>query len=188
MKYSYIILCLAISIAFTSCGEDFLNPSPQSSISEAGFYETESQLEAGVINMYDGMQGDNSTGTNDNRAVQIEFYMAEMMSDNTKTKSSEGEAANFECYKVQPTNGIVTDYYRSMYDIIFRANTVLANLDAAVTKRAQFEGEARFVRAYAYFNLVRTFGDVPLLEAVVDPLDPIERELLKQQLKRYLPK
>jgi len=171
MKKLYIISILAISMAMMSCGEDFLSPSPTDSISEAGFYETQGQLEAGVINMYDGIQGDNSTGTNDNRSVQIEFYMAEMLSDNTKTKSSEGEAAQFENYSVEATNGIVTDYYRSMYDIIFRANTVLENIDVATTKKAQFEGEAKFVRAYAYFNLVRIFGDVPLIDKVIDPLE-----------------
>lgn len=171
MNKIYYISILAISMALMSCGEDFLNPSPTAAISDAGYYTTEGQVETGVINMYDGLQGVNSTGSNDNRAVQIEFYMAEMLSDNTRTKSFEGEAADFENYSVQATNGIVTDYYRSMYDIIFRANTVLANLDAAGGSAAKFEGEAKFVRAYAYFNLVRVFGDVPLLDKIVSPLE-----------------
>jgi len=171
MNKIYIISILAIAMAMASCGDDFLNPSPTAAVSEAGFYETESQLEAGVISMYDGLQGDNSVGSNDNRGVQIEFYMAEMLSDNTRTKSFEGEAAAFEGYTVASTNGIVTDYYRSMYDIIFRANTVLANIDVASEKRAQFEGEAKFVRAHAFFNLVRIFGDVPMIDEIVNPLD-----------------
>jgi len=175
MNKIYIISILVIALAFGSCGEDFLSPSPTAAISEAGYYENEDQLQTGVINMYDGLQGDNSVGTNDNRAVQIEFYMAEMLSDNTKTKSSEGEASQFEDYTVESTNGIVTDYYRSMYDIVFRANTVIENLDVADTKRAQFEGEAKFVRAYAYFNLVRIFGDVPLIDRVIDPLETDEQ-------------
>ena len=63
--------------------------------------------------------------------IQVEFYLTEMRSDNTRTKSSEGEAAQFESYSVEPTNGIVDDYYRSFYNVIFRANTVLAHLDVA---------------------------------------------------------
>lgn len=152
-----------------SCGKDFLEPVPTSAVSAVGYYETEEQLEAGVINMYDGIQGVNSTSTNDNHAIQVEFYLTEMRSDNTRTKSSEGEAAQFESYTIESTNGIVADYYRSMYDVIFRANTVLENIAVATTKGAQFEGEAKFVRAYAYFNLVRLFGDVPLLDRVVAP-------------------
>ncbi|KAA3625248.1 MAG: RagB/SusD family nutrient uptake outer membrane protein, partial [Bacteroidetes bacterium] len=70
------------------------------------------------------------------------------------------------------TNGIVVDYYRSFYNIIYRANVVLENLKVASEENAdQFEGEAKFVRAYAYFNLVRLFGDVPLIDRVIAPLD-----------------
>ncbi len=171
MNKLYIITIAALSMMLMGCGDDFLNPAPTANISATGYYLTEAQLESGVISMYDGIQGVNSTSTNDNHGIQREFYLTEMRSDNTKTKSSEGEAAQFENYTLESTNGIVTDYYRSMYDVIFRANTVLENLDVATTKRAQFEGEAKFVRAYAYFNLVRLYGDVPLLDRVVDPLD-----------------
>lgn len=171
MKYIYNIVAIALLLSLSSCGDDFLNPSPTANISATGYYLTEAQLETGVISMYDAIQGINSTSTNDNHGIQREFYLTEMRSDNTKTKSSEGESAQFESYTIESTNGIVTDYYRSMYDVIFRANTVLENLDVANSKRGQFEGEARFVRAYAYFNLVRLFGDVPLLDRVVDPLE-----------------
>lgn len=167
--YFSIILSALILV---SCGEDYLSPSPSAAVSANGYYSSEAELETGVINMYDGIQGVNSTSTNDNHSVQIEFYLTEMRSDNTRTKAQEGEAAQFESFAIESNNGIVADYYRSFYNIIFRANTVLENLDVASAERAaQFEGEAKFVRAYAYFNLVRLFGDVPLIDAVVAPLD-----------------
>lgn len=162
-------------MTFTSCDKDFLSPSPTSAVGASSYYTTEAQLESGVINMYDGIQGVNilaNTSVNLNHSVQFEFYMTEMRSDNTKTKSSEGEAAQFESYNIEPTNGIITDYYRSMYNTIFRANTVLENLGVASSgAAAQFEGEAKFVRAYCYFNLVRLYGDIPLIETVVAPGD-----------------
>ncbi|MEL0302043.1 MAG: RagB/SusD family nutrient uptake outer membrane protein, partial [Flavobacteriaceae bacterium] len=91
--------------------------------------------------------------------------------DNTRTKAQEGEAAQFESFAVEATNGIVADYYRSFYNVIFRANLVLANLEAAGTSAAQFEAEAKFVRAYAYFNLVRLYGDIPLVTSLTGPSD-----------------
>ncbi len=169
MKKIFFIPILIFSLTFTSCEDDFLDPAPTAGVSVAGYFENEEQLETGVINMYDGIQGINSTNANDNHAVQVEFYLTEMRSDNTRTKSSEGEAAQFESFTIESTNGIVADYYRSMYDVIFRANTVLDNLGVADTKAAQFEGEAKFVRAYAYFNLVRLFGDVPLIDRIISP-------------------
>ena len=85
---------------------------------------------------------------------------------------SEGEPAQFESFAVEATNGVVYDYYRSSYDVIFRANTVLENLEAASDEaRGTFEGEAKFVRAYTYFNLVRLWGPVPLVDKVISITD-----------------
>ncbi len=171
MKHIYIVL-IFVALILTSCGEDYLSPTPTAAISASGYFTTADQLESGVINMYDGIQGVNSTSTNDNHSIQVEFYLTEMRSDNTRTKSSEGEAAQFESFSIEANNGIVIDYYRSFYNTIFRANTVLENLGVVSgSEAAQFEGEAKFVRAYAYFQLVRLFGDVPLIDAVIGPLD-----------------
>lgn len=174
MRYILFLSVFLIGLTFTSCDEDYLSPAPTAAVGADSYFTTEAQVETGVINMYDGIQGVNilaDTDVNKNHSVQFEFYLTEMRSDNTQTKSSEGEAAQFENYTIESTNGIVADYYRSMYNIIYRANVVLENLDAAGGSAGQFEGEAKFVRAYAYFNLVRLFGDVPLVDRVIAPLE-----------------
>lgn len=174
MKQIKIITLLLLVVYVSSCEKDFLSPSPISAIGGETFFSNEAELETGVINMYDGIQGINSTSTRDNHAIQIEYQLTEMRSDNTKTKSSEGEPEQFESFAVQSTNGVVADYYSSFYNIIFRANIVLQNLDvASAPVAAKFEGEAKFVRAYAYFNLVRLFGDIPLVETVIGPTDEV---------------
>jgi len=161
-----------LGIFMSSCGEDFLSPPLESLVNADIYYNNEDELLTGVINMYDGIQGINSTRSNDNHALQVEFYLTEMRSDNTRTKSSEGEAAQFEKYQVEATNGIVEDYYRSFYNVIFRANVVLENLDvASPANKANIEAEAKFVRAYAYFNLVRLYGDIPLIDRVIEITD-----------------
>ncbi|MGB0789665.1 MAG: RagB/SusD family nutrient uptake outer membrane protein, partial [Marinirhabdus sp.] len=148
MKNSNILIALLISVLAVSCGKDYLEPDPSSAISGETFYTDESQLEAAVIGMYDGLQGVNAledSGSDLLHSLQVEFYLTEMRSDNTRTKSSEGEAAQFENYTLQPTNGIVADYYASMYNVIFRANIVLDNLGVASAQAAaKFEAEAKF--------------------------------------------
>ena len=172
MKNINKILIISLLFALQSCSDDYLSPTPESAVSAAGYYTTEAQLESGLINMYDGLQGVNSTSSNDNHSTQVEFYVTEMRSDNTRTKSSEGEPEQFENFTVEPTNGIVGDYYRSVYNTIYRANIVLENLGvASAAAAASFEGEAKFVRAYSYFQLVRLFGDVPLVTSVIGPDD-----------------
>tara|TARA_B110000902_G_scaffold227557_1_gene266987 strand:+ start:17943 stop:19364 length:1422 start_codon:yes stop_codon:yes gene_type:complete len=165
------LLVVFAAIFFASCSDDFLEPVPTSVLSGANYYTTAEQVETAIFNIYDGIQGVNSNSTNDNHGIMYEFYLTEMRSDNTRTKSSEGEAAQFESYTIEATNGIVADYYASFYNVIFRANIVLENIEAAGSSAAKFEAEAKFLRAYAYFNLVRLYGDVPLVDEVISPED-----------------
>lgn len=173
MKRINLIITLLLGTAVFSCNSSYLEPAPTSGITSGNFYTNAAEVEAAVINMYDGIQGTNSTSSNDNHGVMYEFYLTEMRSDNTKSKSFEGEAAQFENYDITPNNGIVTDYYSSFYNVIARANVVLGNLDVIedTSTKTAFEAEAKFVRAYAYFNLVRLFGDIPLIDRTISPLD-----------------
>ncbi len=167
MKTYKILIMLLVVVSFTSCGDDFLEPVPTAVSVGDTFPTNETDLESVLTRVYDALQGVNSleiTDNNLNHGQQIEFYVTEMLSDNTRTKSGEGEAGQFDSFTVQPTNGFVFDYYRSMYSVITRANLVLENIDLAVTDGDRIEGEARFMRALAYFNLVRSFGDVPLID------------------------
>jgi len=168
MKLIKNLTLLLLAVYVSSCSEDFLSPEPISSISADAYYTNDQELQAAVNNMYDGLQGVNDTQSESNHGTQVEYQVTEMRSDNTRTKSSEGEPAQFESFAVEATNGIVYDYYRSVYNVIFRANTVLDNLEAATPDASKvFEGEAKFVRAYSYFNLVRLWGPIPLVDTVI---------------------
>ncbi|WP_298326086.1 RagB/SusD family nutrient uptake outer membrane protein [uncultured Dokdonia sp.] len=167
MKTYKFLMMLLVVVSFASCGDDFLEPVPTAVLVGDTFPTNESDLESVLTTVYDALQGVNSLEITDNdlnHGQQIEFYVTEMLSDNTRSKSGEGEAGQFDSFTVQPTNGFVFDYYRSMYSVITRANLVLENIDLAITDGDRMEGEARFMRALAYFNLVRSFGDVPLID------------------------
>ncbi|MGB0837238.1 MAG: RagB/SusD family nutrient uptake outer membrane protein [Flavobacteriaceae bacterium] len=171
MKKINLSILVLLVIGLTAC-ENYLDRDPISAITSDSYFDNEAELFTGIINMYDGIQGINGTRSDENHGVQIEYQLTEMYSDNTETKSSEGEQAQFQTFNVEATNGVVTDYYRSMFNVIFRANVVLQNLEVASEEnRLAFEGEAKFVRAYAYFQMVRLFGDLPLVDRVLDPLD-----------------
>ncbi|MFP4844314.1 RagB/SusD family nutrient uptake outer membrane protein [Winogradskyella sp. PE311] len=166
-NYRYTVLFILMLISF-SCGEDFLSPDPVSTASSDGFFQNDQEIEGGIFNIYDGLQGVNDTSSGSNHATQMEFYVTEMRSDNTRSKSGEGEAAQSDNFAVQSTNGLVADHYRSFFNVIFRANTVLANIgNASEENAALFEGEAKFLRAYVYFNMVRLYGDLPLVDRVI---------------------
>lgn len=149
-------------LIFSSCS-DYLDLAPISEIGSNGFYTNNEQVEAGVLAIYDGMQ----------TMVQTEYAVTELRSDNSRTRTSEGEGAQFESMNVSPSNSTVSDYWSNNYNIIFRANIVLQHLDAVTiaNRKTQYEGEAKFARAWCHFNLVRAFGDVPLILQVISPLE-----------------
>lgn len=163
-KYHIIILFFINIFLFNSC-KDFLNLSPVSEIGSTAFYKNEKEVEGGVIAIYDGMQN----------FVQTEWALTEMRSDNTHTRAqrSEGEWREFETMNVQTINSTVSDYWIDNYNVIFRANTVLDNLGSVATPalKLQYEGEAKFARALSHFNLVRAFGDVPIIDKVIKYTD-----------------
>ena len=162
-NYKINILGLACAIFLMASCTDQLDLSPISEIGESGYYATEAQVASGVIAIYDGMQN----------VPLREFALTEMRSDNTKTKSSEGDWAQFESYDVQATNLAIGDYWSANYNVIFRANRVLENLEVVTTQTVAngFEGEAKFARALSHFNLVRAFGGVPIVDRVIIPSD-----------------
>lgn len=176
----YLILGV-IGFAVCSCDTDeFLNPLPDTAVVADAFFQSDADVLAGVIGIYDAAQGVNENTTtsiiNSNRGVQFEYLITEHRTDNTRGATTEGSKADFHRYLVNPNNVQSEDYYQSMYDIIFRANNILQFIDVAdEANRSQYSAEAKFMRAYAYFNLVRLFGDVPLVTTVVGPTD---KELL----------
>ncbi len=176
MKYLKYITFTAIVLALTSCGKEFLNPIPDSAIVIDAFYQTDADVLAGLIGVYDAVQGVNeNTNTSlvsSNRGIQFEYMLSEMRSDNSRTATLEGTKADFHRYRVDANNIQSEDYYQSMYDIIFRANNIMNFIDVAdADNQSKYRAEAKFLRAFAYFKLVRLYGDVPLVTKVVGPLE-----------------
>lgn len=166
----YSLLCLTFFIG--SCD---LDPAPSSATTVETFFNDDDEIESGIINIYNALQGSNPLEgdggfNNPFLGIQVEYQMGEILSDNARTKSGSPQGFDFETFTVLPQTLAVVTYYRSMYRIIFTANTVLENLQNASPENLNsFEAEARFLRAYAYFNLVRYYGDVPLIDRTIAP-------------------
>lgn len=159
-----IIYLVVFAILFVGCSKNDLNLNPISSIGDSGFYNTDTEIEGAVISIYDGLQ----------EIPKSEFALTEMRSDNTKSRIGQGDIGEFEEYRILPTNFYVSKYWKDNYNVIFRANRVLKNLNMVSNnlKKVQFEGEAKFSRALAHFNLTNAFGDVPILDKEVNFTDP----------------
>ncbi|MDV7186445.1 RagB/SusD family nutrient uptake outer membrane protein [Lutibacter sp. TH_r2] len=178
MRYSKYIIIVFLGFLITSC-EEFLDPDPTSAIKTEDFYQTVEELELGVLAIYDAIQGVNDTQLDENRGVQVEFYVTEMLSDNSNTRSPDAndsaDAGQFENFSVEANNGISANYYSSMYRVVYLSNVVLDALKELEDGDSyiKIEAEAKFLRAYAYFNLIRLYGEdvenlgLPLIDHVL---------------------
>lgn len=164
MKKKILIICFA-SVVFTSC-DDFLTVVPETSLSSATFFTKEADFVQAVNAAYVPLR----SIVND-RA----WLLGEMHSDNTYYSrntlfGATEQQEDIADFAIPVANGVtsnthVLNQYRLDYQIISRTNQILSSIDNvefSATTKDNLKGQAYFLRAYAYFELVRYFGSVPL--------------------------
>lgn len=166
MKIKNITQIILIAVLlFTGCSKERLDIQPKGLLLEASFFNTDDDFYRALVSTYDvigwlypwGMSwfvnlnvaSDDANCGGENANDQEEYQQADM-------------------YDLTVTNVGSEQLWKKYYTGIYRANLVLDNADKlnspAVT---QYVAEAKFLRAYFYFDLVRFFGDVPLITGPV---------------------
>lgn len=166
------ILILSFLVFFSSC-EDFLNEVPQTDRSAENFYKTAPDFNNAVIGAYANFK---HTGLYGNGGINASMlWLTEVVSDNSTHGATKAVSnlSQFELdeFNISLSNTVTTAAWTGNYIGIGRVNTILDKLPGASFDEAlktRYEGEARFLRAYFYFNLVRLFGDVQLIENSID--------------------
>lgn len=163
-KYISIFPLLAIlSLLLVSCEEE-LDLQPISDIGEEEFYTNTNQINLAVIGIYNSLQG----------MMNKEWVLTELRSDNTYMSPRNSETANVpyrqvDRFVLNSQNIYVAEYWRACYRTISLANNVISQIDVVENEdlKNQYEAEARFLRAHAYFNLVRLWGGVFIVETPI---------------------
>jgi len=165
-KFQKLITIFILMVFFSgivSCDDD-LYIEPESETTTDYFYSNAEEVGFAVIAIYNSLHN----------IMNVEWMVTELRSDNTymnvdSSSSSDIPLRTLDRFEVISTNEHVEEYYRSSYSLIALANRVLANLEVVNDEnlRNQYEGEARFLRAHAYFNLVRLFGAVPIVDKII---------------------
>jgi len=159
MKNKIVALAIA-SLLLASCGKDFLDLSPASQVGVTNFYRTASDFTNAVNGAYSSLQLSGQYG---------DWYVfSEITSDNTTNplSGSVTDQDEFDKFYVRSTNPFLEARWNNSYQGIARCNAILDRIDPIPMPEAlktQYKGEAKFLRALMYFNLVRVFGDVPLV-------------------------
>ncbi|MFT2009953.1 RagB/SusD family nutrient uptake outer membrane protein [Pontibacter sp. 13R65] len=166
------IKILALSLGLLSlgaCSDDFIDAEPITTLTETNFYRTPADADKALIGCYDGLQRVWSEG--------ISFPVAsEIFSDNcfggTGNADGFGYQAidEFDRLRSPSDRNLFEANWRDYYRAIYRCNMLLSKLDQIEwgnneEQRNITESEARYLRAYLYFDMVRLWGNIPLLTA-----------------------
>ena len=159
MKLIKYILLVPVFM-LTACS-DWLELEPVGEKFESNFYQTEQEIYQGLIACYSMLQPKYFSGWSSY------YFLANFPSDDSEVvgggKGDRPEYHEVNEFRTLPTNTAVLQLWRRGYYGINRANSVLANANPdASSKSREYVAEARFLRAYYYFELVRFFGDVVL--------------------------
>lgn len=182
MKSTYIrILVLGTTLSLASCNDQFLVKTDPNAVAATDFYKTENDVLLGLNGAYQSLRSNNGL-------AEGSGLFAEQRSDNTGTndnQSNAGEPFQFNDFSLLPSNTYLKSHWLALYQIVTRANQVLAGMETVTftnpQTKAQYQAEARFIRALAYFHLVRKWGDVPLVTKPLNSSDEIRANTFREK-------
>ncbi len=165
-----IVTVAVIGMFLTGCNK-FLDKQPMGVESSATFFKAEDQAIKAVTAVYDAAAWRYSQEIS-------EWFLGDICSDDAEKGGENAadwaEVQQLKEFRANAGNSICFYRWSEFYQGVYRANLVIENvpgitMDEAL--RARLVAEARFLRGYFYFQLIKTFGGVPL---ITHPLNPDE--------------
>ena len=159
MKFQSAILLVLTMTIFSGC-TDFLTENLKGNFSSETFYQNDKQALQALTGVYNSIAFNNPS--NDL------WVFGDIASDDAVKGGNPGDQTEItfiDEFNADSNNGIISNYWSFTYEGIARANNVIASVPAVAmdeTLKMRIIGEAKFIRAYSYFNLVNIFGKVPL--------------------------
>lgn len=161
-KYILSLLIGSAAASFSSCN-DFLNREPLGQFTEND--APDALIGGKIYNVYYLMRSYDIT-------AGIPAFLIHMVRSEDSEKGSDAgdgadNAAMWDDFQYNASNGTLKAYWSQNYKIIYQCNEILDDIEKSENKdgpeNVRRKGEALFFRAYCYFNLVRAWGEVPLV-------------------------
>ncbi len=185
LKSKIIYLTVVVAGFLASCSDSFLDRPPLSNIKSDIYYQTPEQLRLATAALYAGPQWGSWTY---NSYLQI----GDVLSGNM-ILGYNADAVPLNNFAVTGLNGSVVEYWRAMYAVIQNCNLTINAISeqapSTLSEKVINEAiaEAKFIRAYAYYNLAVLWGDVPIVEDVRDLIDsPLRYKIVAKDVYQYV--
>ncbi len=159
MKNIFIISVLGLLVLWTGCTD--LQEKPVGILAPEGYYKTGADVQAMINGGYGVMASSNYYGAGLTAPLQL-------LSDMVDNALEFSDYADFSPFRVTPTNSYVRNIWATSYQIIAIANSAIYGVSLIGEEddiKNRLEAEARFIRAFTYYHLVRLYGDIPYLDS-----------------------
>ena len=170
--FNKILILMLLATAIAGCGEGFLDRPSQSQINSNNFYKTTGDLRLATANLYGGAPWGN---WNYNAYLQL----GDILSGNLYY-SWTGDYVQLSSRTITAQNSVLQDAWSGLFDVVAQCNTTINGInqyaasDIPASDKNAALGEAKFVRAVAYYNVAILWGAVPIIEdntkLIKDPL------------------
>ncbi len=151
-----LIYISVLSLGLLSC-DDFLDEKLKGSFNGDKIFENIDMAELAVNGVYNGAAYSTNL-----------WKFGDVASDDAVKGGNPGDQASLneiENFEAKGDNGAINEFWQNTYETIARANNVVAGVPGVSgdeTTKARYIAEAKFLRAFSYFQLVNIFGEVPL--------------------------
>ena len=167
----YVFYVIPVLAALSACNPEFLDENPKTTQTKENKYQTYEDFEMAVTGVYQTLGARSSSLSVDQQwgnyaqglMVTNESGTDEMRCNNLAQREIERD---YDAYTVTPSSPPIVAEFGMMYIGISRANEVITRLQDGRELDNDFRillGESLFLRSLFYFNLVRTYGGVPLV-------------------------
>ena len=171
------LLWAVAGVMLSGCSGDLLDLYPEMDNVLDNYYTSKAQIEKGVNAAYASLQYDG-------QYQLANLVLGELPSDNTLDEVPANDGGNYgqlDLFSMTSANTVVADSWFDNYRGIQQCNVVLNRVDEisdmSDEDKNQIKGEMYFLRSLMYFNLVRIFGDVPLvIQETTNPNDYFGQE------------
>jgi hypothetical protein len=148
----FTLLPVLLMATFSSCKKEFLELDPPTSLTPDQALGTEADLLVALRGAYSGLRGADFYG----RTLPV---IGDIMADNAyQHPLNTNRYTLFNNYTFNTTDGNVLGIWNTGYSVILRANNIINSSVASTAKVNQYKGEARAIRALAYFSMIRYFA------------------------------
>lgn len=171
------VLGLTMALTLSACMKDLdQEPIDPDSVTEIEVYKNATEARGALTKIYAAMSLTGQKGPHGAADIDAEdegengylrnlFYVQEFSTDEAMTVWTDGGALSFHAMDWTSSNKFINMYYNRLGQQIMFANSFIDNAQPLAADREvqYYIAEARFLRAYAYYNIIDAFGKAPLL-------------------------